>query len=479
MLPQPFHELDHNETMVEANQGDFEAEHGDANSSPYRSVKRRRRLTQEETKTLNSVFEATTKPNSQARKKLAEKLGMTPRAVQIWFQNRRAKQKRDTSDADGLDAQAYLKMGIRLGIPRGPCPGPVAHLQGAMPNDLIPIGPLSTRPPHPYPHLRRNSDFYTPSSSFSAVPAGPVLPYSDNGAAGDLNISEALMTAYRGSSSMPELANAAAFIGMKVANTSNNGINGNGQDLYSLSEQMASLQAQVLQNSATLPLQTPDGMMSAMQGESDIFNPSFCDMLSGEMSLEEQFNIFASINMAANDTILFGDMQSPSIIQHPLKTFTNLANVTQEPLIIPQVRETSQNVTTREREGTRDKRAPSESETLAHAIQNLSTATPPNALALETTPASKVPPLPNHNAMDTTTSISMSRTPTLTPDMISQIPPALMTSEGPWSEDEDAVSASNSDVEHADLVAINNAAFLNELKRTDSTDELGELLRFM
>ncbi|KAL1920445.1 uncharacterized protein VTP21DRAFT_822 [Calcarisporiella thermophila] len=59
-----------------------------------RAVKRRRRLTQDETQLLNDIFDTTPKPNSALRKRLADQLGMTPRAVQIWFQNRRAKMKK-------------------------------------------------------------------------------------------------------------------------------------------------------------------------------------------------------------------------------------------------------------------------------------------------------------------------------------------------------------------------------------------------
>lgn len=89
---------------------EFETEHGDAESLAYRTVKRRRRLTQEETRILNNVFETTTKPNSQVRKRLAQQLGMTPRAVQIWFQNRRAKQKRDSTESANADTPPPKKL---------------------------------------------------------------------------------------------------------------------------------------------------------------------------------------------------------------------------------------------------------------------------------------------------------------------------------------------------------------------------------
>lgn len=59
-------------------------------------VKRRRRLTVDETQRLNHIFQhRTTKPDSLLRQQLADELGMTARAVQVWFQNRRAKMKRE------------------------------------------------------------------------------------------------------------------------------------------------------------------------------------------------------------------------------------------------------------------------------------------------------------------------------------------------------------------------------------------------
>jgi hypothetical protein len=72
-----------------------------------RGVKRRRRLTQEETSLLNDIFERTSKPNALVRKMLAERLNMSPRTVQIWFQNRRAKVKKDgkgNSPINGTDS---------------------------------------------------------------------------------------------------------------------------------------------------------------------------------------------------------------------------------------------------------------------------------------------------------------------------------------------------------------------------------------
>jgi hypothetical protein len=65
----------------------------------YHQVKRRRRLTEEETNVLNNIFENIQKPDATIRAQLAQKLNMSSRAIQVWFQNRRAKVKRDALES--------------------------------------------------------------------------------------------------------------------------------------------------------------------------------------------------------------------------------------------------------------------------------------------------------------------------------------------------------------------------------------------
>jgi len=58
--------------------------------------RKRQRTTPEQLEVLEKVYETEKLPNSDLRKELAAKLKMTPRRVQVWFQNKRAKEKRNT-----------------------------------------------------------------------------------------------------------------------------------------------------------------------------------------------------------------------------------------------------------------------------------------------------------------------------------------------------------------------------------------------
>jgi hypothetical protein len=56
-------------------------------------IKHRRRTSRAQFKVLERTFSENPKPNAAIRRWLAQQLSMTPRGVQVWFQNRRAKAK--------------------------------------------------------------------------------------------------------------------------------------------------------------------------------------------------------------------------------------------------------------------------------------------------------------------------------------------------------------------------------------------------
>ncbi|KAF9263269.1 hypothetical protein L218DRAFT_338531 [Marasmius fiardii PR-910] len=68
---------------------------------PYtpNEVKHRKRTTSAQLKVLEGIFKHDTKPNAALRNELAAQLDMTARGVQVWFQNRRAKEKTKASKA--------------------------------------------------------------------------------------------------------------------------------------------------------------------------------------------------------------------------------------------------------------------------------------------------------------------------------------------------------------------------------------------
>ncbi|KAJ2508598.1 hypothetical protein H4217_008518, partial [Coemansia sp. RSA 1939] len=64
--------------------------------------RKRARATSEQVTVLESVFMVNRSPASRVREDLAARLGMAPRQVQVWFQNRRAKEKTQQRNPRGL-----------------------------------------------------------------------------------------------------------------------------------------------------------------------------------------------------------------------------------------------------------------------------------------------------------------------------------------------------------------------------------------
>lgn len=66
-------------------------------------VKHRRRTSRGQFKILEKAFSDNPKPNAKTRQELADNLSMTPRGVQVWFQNRRAKAKQQLENKKSHD----------------------------------------------------------------------------------------------------------------------------------------------------------------------------------------------------------------------------------------------------------------------------------------------------------------------------------------------------------------------------------------
>ncbi|KAJ3196678.1 hypothetical protein HK101_008132 [Irineochytrium annulatum] len=65
------------------------AANADPAAGPGTVKPKRKRASPHQVRVLQSVFDATAFPSTEHRQRLAHELGMTPRAVQIWFQNKR------------------------------------------------------------------------------------------------------------------------------------------------------------------------------------------------------------------------------------------------------------------------------------------------------------------------------------------------------------------------------------------------------
>ncbi|KAM7518552.1 hypothetical protein LguiB_017514 [Lonicera macranthoides] len=71
------------------------------NSEEYgQSAEKKRRLSVEQVKALEAIFELDNKLDPERKVKLAQELGLQPRQVSIWFQNRRARWKTKILERD-------------------------------------------------------------------------------------------------------------------------------------------------------------------------------------------------------------------------------------------------------------------------------------------------------------------------------------------------------------------------------------------
>ncbi|KAL8150315.1 hypothetical protein V2J09_020123 [Rumex salicifolius] len=62
-------------------------------STQTNKSKNKKRFSDEQIKLLESMFNSETRPESQSKQQIANQLGLKPRQVAIWFQNRRARSK--------------------------------------------------------------------------------------------------------------------------------------------------------------------------------------------------------------------------------------------------------------------------------------------------------------------------------------------------------------------------------------------------
>lgn len=124
-------------------------EHNDDENEGKKKAKKRSRATTEQLAILEDTFAANTSPNSKMREYLAERVGMSERSIQIWFQNRRAKMKQVAKRAHAVQEEGLKKPNF-AGMYPYRLPLAPNHLPG---NGRLPLPPRHTPqvPPAPNP----------------------------------------------------------------------------------------------------------------------------------------------------------------------------------------------------------------------------------------------------------------------------------------------------------------------------------------
>ncbi|KAL7751386.1 hypothetical protein RI367_003246 [Sorochytrium milnesiophthora] len=142
-------------------------------------TRKRRRMMPEELTVLQHFFEhITPRPNSQQRELLGLQLNMTPRTVQVWFQNRRAKVKKegngrpasvDSNASSHAGRQQQQQQQQQQGFPASmPLVPPQSALMGNMPPGM--------RVPLPTPPLSKHSMNFGTESGTAAMSPPPIAP---------------------------------------------------------------------------------------------------------------------------------------------------------------------------------------------------------------------------------------------------------------------------------------------------------------
>ena len=83
------------------------------------SKRPRTTITAKQLETLKVAYNTSPKPARHVREQLSHDTGLDMRVVQVWFQNRRAKEKRLKKDANGQIGKQNLINGISLNSPQG------------------------------------------------------------------------------------------------------------------------------------------------------------------------------------------------------------------------------------------------------------------------------------------------------------------------------------------------------------------------
>ncbi|BGP46230.1 hypothetical protein JCM10450v2_002070 [Rhodotorula kratochvilovae] len=109
--------------------------------------KKRRRTTPAELAILEHEFKNNMRPDPLERARIAERLGMTARAVQVWYQNRRQKEKKESSCSSSIASSGSDPRdldGVILSFSSSPLPSPALSLHASATGAPVPMGVLPT-----------------------------------------------------------------------------------------------------------------------------------------------------------------------------------------------------------------------------------------------------------------------------------------------------------------------------------------------
>ncbi|GAA6006536.1 hypothetical protein JCM11491_004998 [Sporobolomyces phaffii] len=149
--------------------------------------KRRRRTSPTELAILEQEYTLNQRPDQPERARIAQRLGMTNRAIQVWYQNRRQKDKKDTSSNAGSCRGSSVASGdlsspkdldgITLSFSSSPVPSPKLPLYTSAAPSRPPL--VATSSTFSLKALPSSSDLYSttapiPSSHKENAPVSPV-----------------------------------------------------------------------------------------------------------------------------------------------------------------------------------------------------------------------------------------------------------------------------------------------------------------
>ncbi|CAE6538971.1 unnamed protein product [Rhizoctonia solani] len=150
--------------------------------NPY-EVKHRRRTSRAQLSVLETEFDTDPKPNADKRRSLASQLNMTPRAIQVWFQNRRAKIKAIKNKIPGGRGMPKLKPAERAAAraSRAAANEPESPTDDKEDNtDWVQLSPdespMSSPGEASFPSEKPQFKISVPPNDVSAGPSSPSFP---------------------------------------------------------------------------------------------------------------------------------------------------------------------------------------------------------------------------------------------------------------------------------------------------------------